>query len=713
MAKDRSPEEKKRRMRARKARSKALKPEQQHEHTHPGGTGAAIGAHLAKFSTFQGVSLLLTNVLHYSSLIVVARFLGPGSLGSYALLFFLTGLVTQLIHIVSKPGTMMRTFGISDDDADDVEEDEESEAGGARPTYTLGVGLAWTLILAAAITVPVAIFQSQISLFLLHDSSQGPVVLFATITGAVWAIFKLAEMVIWFEGRALTFALIDSARPAFNLTAIIVILAMGAGVKGAIIGQTIGTVTATLVCVALIWKSFQKVFSFGELKEILKRGAIRIPIASSLWVVQNSDAFILSRFLDHKSIGLYNLASRTGFMVAFLPQGFRMALRPIRKTAAYEAFRREYGIAVAQGQMLAYFYLITLTAILAMVLGGEILIAVGGEQFESVAPLVPLTAAAMSMPALFRTIAMSATYNNRRKIFVSSAVFVGVAYVGLCVGLLSVTDWGIYAPPAAMIAAFMLPSILMFGLSQFGDKPIKFPYVLMMEATLVAAALAVAYHFAHPADKWLQLPMIAGVMVLWLGLLFLLRIVPKHHWDPIRHIVRSAVGRHSVLRFNKRAGLRSLDAEERIALRAAVMDRLPDESLVPSSGGDGTDGGGDGLATMIAPDAEGARLVGLLRRAGSEGGIPIATEGEYDAGISLYLFSNQPVAVRLRKMRQLLAAGVDAHELRTLDDLRNDLARTREAAWKPGARGGAGRAKSRGGRGKRGGGKGVGVAAGS
>src|SRR5215211_1438193 len=698
--------------RARQARSKALRPEKQ-EHTHPGGAGAAIGAHLAKFSSFQGLSLLLTNLLHYASLIVVARFLGPSSLGSYALLFFLTGVVTQLIHIVSKPGTMMRTFGISDDDADDIEEDAESEVGSARPTYTLGVGLVWTTLLAGTTIALVAIFQTQIASFLLHDPGQGSIVLFASITGGVWAIFKLAEMVIWFEGRAFTFALVDAARPAFNLTAIIVILAMGAGVKGAILGQTIGTGTATLICVAAIWPSFQKVFALPELKQILVLGAPRIPIATSRWVVQNSDVFLLSRFLDNTQIGLYNLASRTGFMVAFLPQGFRMALRPIRKTAAYEAFRREYGIAVAQGQMLAYFYLITLTAILAMVLGGEILIAVGGEQFESVAPLVPLTAAAMSMPALFRTIAMSATYNNRRKIFVSSAVVVGVAYVGLCVGLLSVTDWGIYAPPAAMIAAFMLPSILMFGLSQFGDKPIKFPYVLMMEATLVAAALAVAYHFAHPADKWLQLPMIAGVMVLWLGLLFLLRIVPKHHWDPIRHIVRSAVGRHSVLRFNKRAGLRSLDAEERIALRAAVMDRLPDESLVPSSGSDGTDGGGDGLATMIAPDAEGARLVGLLRRAGSEGGIPIATEGEYDAGISLYLFSNQPVAVRLRKMRQLLAAGVDAHELRTLDDLRNDLARTREAAWKPGARGGAGRAKSRGGRGKRGGGKGVGVAAGS
>src|SRR5215216_2844796 len=255
--------------RARQARSKALRPERK-EHTHPGGAGAAIGAHLAKFSSFQGVSLLLTNLLHYASLVVVARFLGPSSLGSYALLFFLTGAVTQVIHIVSKPGTMMRTFGISDDDADDAgDDDEDSEVGSDRPTYTLGVGLAWTTLLAGSMIALVAIFQTQIASFLLHDSSQGTVVLFASITGGVWAIFKLAEMVIWFEGRPLTFALVDAARPAFNLTAIIVLLAMGAGVKGAILGQAIGTVTATVICVIAIWPSFQKVFALAELKQIL------------------------------------------------------------------------------------------------------------------------------------------------------------------------------------------------------------------------------------------------------------------------------------------------------------------------------------------------------------------------------------------------------------------------------------------------------------
>jgi O-antigen/teichoic acid export membrane protein len=667
----------KRRRGARAAKSRAIKPEK-YEHSHPGGTAAVLGAHLAKFSSYQGVSLVVSNLLHYGSLVVVARMLGPHSLGGFALLFFLTGLVTQIIHMVSKPGTMMRTFGISDDDADDAGDDDEGgEVGSDRPTYTLGVGLAWTLFLAFAVIVPVALFQDQIAQFLLGDSSQGTAVMFATITGAVWAVFKLAEMVIWFEGRPRTFVFVDAARPAFNLAAIIVLVALGGGVKGAIIGQTIGTVTATLICVAVIWNSFQKVFSFGELWQILDRGKLRIPVAASMWITQNSDAFILSRFLNHTDIGLYNLASRTGLIVAFLPQGFRVALRPLKKTAGYEAFRREYGVSVALGQLLAYFYLLTLTAILAMVLGGEILIAVGGSKFESVAPLVPLTAAALSMVPLMRTIQMSSTYSNRRRMFIGSVIFVAITYVGLCIGLLSYTNLGIYAPPTAMIAAFMIPSTAMFLRTQLGETPIRFPYIPMVQATLVAVAIAVAYHFAHPADKWLQLPTIAAIMLVWLALLFVLRIIPEHHWSPIKHIVLAAMGRRSIQAFKKRAGLRALSGDEREALRVAVVDRMAPAALVPP---DSTDGDNP-LGALVHPESEGAWLVRLLRRAGSNGGLELSNESEYDAGISLFLFSDEPVAVRLRKMRQLLASGENAHELRTLEDLRNELAKAGDAVW--------------------------------
>ena len=75
----------------------------------------------------------------------------------------------------------------------------------------------------------------------------------------------------------------------------------------------------------------------------------------SFWLIQNADIFILSRFVGHEELGVYHLASRLGFVVSFLPQGFRMGMRPLRKSAAYDAFKEQYGKATAGGQLLAYF----------------------------------------------------------------------------------------------------------------------------------------------------------------------------------------------------------------------------------------------------------------------------------------------------------------------------------------------------------------------
>ena len=42
--------------------------------------------------------------------------LGPSDLGVYTLLLFLSGSITQVFHLFSKPGTLRRVFGQADDD---------------------------------------------------------------------------------------------------------------------------------------------------------------------------------------------------------------------------------------------------------------------------------------------------------------------------------------------------------------------------------------------------------------------------------------------------------------------------------------------------------------------------------------------------------------------------------------------------------------------
>src|SRR5437867_1378583 len=85
---------------------------------------------------------------------------------------------------------------------------KQPEKPSTRPSYTLSVGTLWTIMLEGFVLLVVIVFRPEIAQFLLHDPGQADAVVFATITGCVWALFKLGEMVIWFEGRALTYALI-------------------------------------------------------------------------------------------------------------------------------------------------------------------------------------------------------------------------------------------------------------------------------------------------------------------------------------------------------------------------------------------------------------------------------------------------------------------------------------------------------------------------
>ena len=134
----------------------------------------------------------------------------------------------------------------------------------------------------------------------------------------------------------------------------------------------------------------------------------------SMWVIQNADSFLLSRFVDHSQVGYYRFAQNLGFIVSFLPQGFRIAMRPLRKSALFQAVRDQYGTAVAKGQLLVYFCLLSMIAILAMVLGGQLIINQASPRFQQAAPLIPMTAAAMTMPALFRTINGQTFFPHKR-----------------------------------------------------------------------------------------------------------------------------------------------------------------------------------------------------------------------------------------------------------------------------------------------------------
>lgn len=89
-----------------------------------GGTGAALGTQVLRYSGIHGFGMVLANALTFVSTIVIANFASPAEFGRLGLLLFYAGLLTLLFTLASKQGTLKRTFG-GDDDEDDEDDDDD------------------------------------------------------------------------------------------------------------------------------------------------------------------------------------------------------------------------------------------------------------------------------------------------------------------------------------------------------------------------------------------------------------------------------------------------------------------------------------------------------------------------------------------------------------------------------------------------------------
>jgi hypothetical protein len=336
-----------------------------------------------------------------------------------------------------------------------------------------------------------------------------------------------------------------------------------------------------------------------------------------------------------------------------------MAMRPLRKAAVFQAVSDEYGNQTQKGQLLGYFTLLCIFAVLAMILLGEVIVEIAPPEYADAAPLIPFSAAALVMPALYRTVNQNVILPNNRPVFVAGCLGAMAVFIGLT--LLLAPLIGAYAAPIAMLTGFGIPSGYMFVRSQLGKKPVDFPYRAVLVALILAAAISAAFLALPEFDPLIAIALALVLLALFLVALIALRVIPRNHWQPLAHMARSAIRGSTVSGFNPRAGIRSIPEPQRKPLRRAIKKGIPEHRL---RGG------------------KGEELVGILRALGAAAGVPgVAKPSKRDEEISLYLFERAPTAVRNAWMRKLLADGAPSDELRALEDLTLHLRRVPNDAW--------------------------------
>ena len=645
-----------------------------------GKTGAALGTQLLRYSGIHGVGMVVANALTFAAIIVVANFTDPAEFGQLGLLMFLSGLLTLLFTLASKQGTLKRTFG-GDDDEDDDDDEDEDLAGDSRRSF--GTGLA-TIALVSTLGTGICIALAQpIADALLGDGANSTLVIYAALTGGAGAIFRLASIAIWIERRPYPYIAVETARPVIILAAVVPLLVAGGGIKGAIAAQAIGTALAAVLALGALRGSWTPCFDLAEAVAIYRKGAIRVPLVLSMWVVSYADIFILSRFVSDAEVGTYLLASRAAFLVAILPGGYRKALRPLQKTTMFQAVEVEYGVGEARGTQFGYFTLMLAGTMLATAVMATVIVRIAPESYSDAAPLIPLIAGGLVAPTVYRMLNKSVKYADKRNPFILGAVFAMLAFIGLA--LLLVPAIGVEGAPLAMIGAFIPPSLFIFTRSQRGRSPIRLPWRSMVLSVGIAAAVALAHGLIDPGGLILEIVTGLLAIALWAVLCLLTGAVPKAHRAPLKSMLRGLRDRgHG---FEVAAGLEALNPRERKVLRRAIVRGMsPVQAATPLLKGSGGNGSGSAEASVV--------LVELLRRTAAEGGAAGLPEGyarsgsrprdrERDARIGAFLFADGPIAERDQIGKRLINEGVaEPFDLHTLEAVIGSLQRAGKPAWK-------------------------------
>nr|MBA2521921.1 hypothetical protein [Solirubrobacterales bacterium] len=492
-----------------------------------GGTGAALGSAVLRYSGIHGIGMVAANAITFISTIVIANFSEPAEFGQLGLLLFYAGLLTLVFTLASKQGTLKRTFGGDDDD----DEDDEDDRLPADPRRSFGTGLITVTIVSLIGTVLSIVFADQVADGLLGGGADPNLVVYAALAGGFGALYRLASIAIWIERRPYAYIAVETAKPLFTLIAVVTLLVLDFGILGAIAGQAIGLGLGTLMALIMLRGSWTPCFEWREAVAIYRKGAIRIPLVLSMWVVGYADIFILSKFVSSADLGTYHLASRAAFLVAVLPGGFRKALRPLQKTPMFQAVEKEYGVGTARGIQFGYFWVLLAGTMLATTVMATAMVRVAPPSYAGAATLIPLIAGGLVAPTVYRMINKSVKYGDKRVPFILGAVFAMVAFIGL--SLLLIPPLGVKGAPLAMIGAFAGPTAFVFVKSQRGRSPIKLPWRSMLVSSVLAVAVAYGHSLINPGGLIAELVLGTVALVAWVALCLVFGAIPKEHRAPM------------------------------------------------------------------------------------------------------------------------------------------------------------------------------------
>jgi O-antigen/teichoic acid export membrane protein len=617
-----------------------------------------MGGRFTRDTLIYIVGALAVGPFSLVSVAVLTRVMVPSQYGELALLLFFAGYLTTVYNTGSLHGTFMWVYGASEGEGDDVDSDSTITS---NPRRALGTGVVLTLMIVSAGTALCCLFAPNLAQLLLGRHSAAALVRWAAVSAAAGALWRLTVNVFRMERQPARFAAFNALRPLFVVGGTVPLVLLGFGVQGALAGTALGTLAAVVVCIAMARRSYALAFGWEDAKEILRRGAMVVIPVVCLFIVQNSDIVMLSRFTSTDELGVYRVASRFAAIPSYFASAFLMAWSPLERGVLFQATYRHLGEQRVRNAIVTYYLLAAVTIVMVLDVIAPGLVLLAGPAYRSAAPLIPLIGVGFVCYGLYVVMVRTVKFKQRMLLYSAGALIAAAGQIGL--STVTIPWLGAYGAPVATTSGLLIACALWVVVVRGVLKnPLSFerrPLTGLAGAVAIAVLVQVIGLSVWPAGRPLVL---ALTLLSYLAAVLAFGVVPRRHFRPLRRLARAAV-RKGVGGRDPTVGLGHLDSAERRLLAALERDGIPAMVLAERLG-------------RGEPELH-REYVGILRKLiGST-----AAPSELDRGLGAYLLSRQPEAQRDHMAHELTEEGVDTFELVELNEAACRLRALPRQAW--------------------------------
>jgi O-antigen/teichoic acid export membrane protein len=610
---------------------------------------------IGRHSFVYGVGVGLLMLVSLVNLAVFTRLMPPSAFGNLALLLVLSGALSVIYNLATLQGTLGLVFGKGSEDGvedDELEPEPREQPAASGKREALGTGLLLTLLISGAGTLIVWALAGDIAQALLDSDAETTGVRLAALAGAGGAIFRILVAIPRLERRPRVYVTLNVVRPALAIAIAVPLVARGDDENGVLGGLVAATAAVVAVSLALNHKAYRIRFLPRLVPGILELGLVFVPVALSIYVINNTGVLLLSGTVSSHEIGLFVVAATIATLILAFATVFFMAWLPMKRTSLFVAVHQERGHGWLYSTLTTYFVLAVCSLFVVVTAAAGALVHLAGSDYADAEKFIPVLGVAAVAHSLFLLAYRISAFNRKRLALGSVTATAAIIFVGGAA--LLVRPLGAYGVPVAATAAFGAAALTMLVLNQRGSRPIPFDY-RRLAVIAGAAAVCVGAHSALTEPSGSLRPLIdVGTVLVYVGILLAANAVSRGEIASLIRIARETVASPRRRRAELSAALRALPPSECRILRQAVgMERKT-------------------TADDVVPGA----LVASLRTL-----VLAGDPGEHDDEIERYLTSTRSRAERDAIARNLWQAGVPPADLERLETALDELRRLPASAW--------------------------------